>query len=198
MFYRPEEGHGLKYNPFKAIIAPRPIGWISSVSKSGIANLAPYSFFQAMQDSPPVLGFASAHKDASATAKDSIANIRDTGEFVVNIVSFDLKDAMNTSSAPVDADVDEFETAGLTKMAGSVVTAPCVAEAPISMECKLRDIVPLEHTDWVMGDVVGVHIKDEFLKDGILDVTRYRPLARLGYKDYSSVDEVFSLTRPTA
>jgi len=198
MFYRPEDGHGLKHSPFKAIVAPRPIGWISSISADGVANLAPYSFFQAMQDMPPVIGFASARKDSEGSRKDSLLNIQETGFFGVNVVSFALKDAMNISSAPVGFDVDEFETAGLTKTMGTVVATPLVAEAPVSLECKLRDIIPLEATHWVMGDVVGVHIKDEFVKDGILDVTAYRPIARLGYKDYSSTDDVFALDRPKA
>ncbi|MEM9717013.1 MAG: flavin reductase family protein [Pseudomonadota bacterium] len=199
MFYRTEDGHGLKYNPFKAIIAPRPIGWISTVGQNGVANLAPYSFFQAMQDTPPVIGFASARfKNGVVTDKDSIANIRQTKEFAVNIVSYDLRHAMNTSSAPVEIDIDEFETSGLTKMASQVVDVPLVAEAPVSLECRLRDIIALEATDWVMGDVVAVHINDDFIRDGMLDLAAYQPLARLGYKDYCKVDQIFELERPEA
>ncbi|MEO0344214.1 MAG: flavin reductase family protein [Pseudomonadota bacterium] len=199
MFYRPKDGHGLKFNPFKAIVAPRPIGWISSQDKNGVANLAPYSFFQALQDTPPVICYASArHKPGFETEKDSVANIRETEEFGVSIVSFDLRNAMNASSATLPREVDEFAAAGLKKMAGHVISAPLVEDAPISMECTLRDIIALDATDVVIGDIVGVHIKDTLLEDGILDITQYQPLARMGYKDYAVITEVFALERPKA
>ncbi|MEM9212152.1 MAG: flavin reductase family protein [Pseudomonadota bacterium] len=197
MFYRTEDGHGLKYNPFKAIIAPRPIGWISTADSEGHANLAPYSFFQAMQDTPPVIGFSSGHtKPGMDTAKDSITLIRETEVFGISIVPYALKDAMNVSSTPFERGVDEFERAGLEKIEAREIPVPLVKSAPISMECRLRDIIALDAADWVIGDVVAIHIDDAYIRDGLLDVTLYQPLARLGYKDYCKVDQIFELPRP--
>ena len=201
MFYRPNiDDHGLPHNPFKAIVSPRPIGWISSVDADGRANLAPYSFFNAVTDNPPMVMFSSTGaKPDQSYAKDSVANIRDTGEFVVNIVSMALKDQMNSSSGPHAAGVDEFEHAGIAKADCNIVTAPRMAASPASLECKLFKIVDLpgENNVMVLGEVVGVHLDDTVIVNGIFDVTRYTPLARLGYKDYTSVTDIFSLDRPT-
>lgn len=199
MFYQPENGHGLPHNPFKAIVSPRPIAWVSSRDTHGAANLAPYSFFNAVTDNPPQVIFASTGKKPDQLdSKDSVSNIRDTGEYCINIVATRLKDAMNTSSASLEKDVDEFALAGLTKAPCETIECSRVAEAPASLECKLSRIIQLDGPDnyLVLGRVTGVHIRDEFLKDGLLDVTAYQPLARLGYKDYSSVTEVFSLQQP--
>ncbi len=198
MFYRPEEGHGLPHNPFKAIVAPRPIGWISSVDEKGRVNLAPYSFFNAISDAPPMVMFSSQGVKGGGERKDSLANIRATGEFVVNIVSRELSDKMNLSSGAYEAGVDEFEIAGLTKAPSVTVTPPRVAEAPAALECRLWRVIDLpgENNAMVIGIVTGVHIDERHLKDGLLDVTSYQPLARLGYFDYAAVEEVFSLRRP--
>lgn len=200
MFYRPNiDDHGLPHNPFKAIISPRPIGWISTVDAQGRPNLAPYSFFNGVTDNPPMVMFASTGtKPDQAYAKDSVANIRETGEFVVNIVSLALTNQMNSSSASLAAGVDEFEHAGITKADCNIVKAPRVAASPASLECKLFKIVDLpgENNVMVLGEVVGVHLDDTVIVNGIFDVTRYTPLARLGYKDYTSVTEVFALDRP--
>lgn len=200
MFYQPQiDNHGLPHNPFKAIVSPRPIGWISTVDANGIANLAPYSFFNAIADTPPMVAFGSGGKKADqAFNKDSVANIRATGEFVVNIVSYALRDAMNASSASLPAGEDEFEAAGLEKAACNVVTAPRVAAAPAALECKLFKFVDLpgDNNVLVIGEVVGVHMDDSAIVDGIFDVTRFQPLARLGYHDYSVISDVISLKRP--
>ena len=198
MFYRPEDGHGLPHNPFKAIIAPRPIGWISSTDKDGRANLAPYSFFNGVTDNPPMVMFASTGlKETGEEIKDSVANIRDTGQFIVNIVSEELKDAMNISSGLYARGEDEFERAGLEKAQGQVVNVPFVKDSPAALECLLWKEVDLPKGGVVIfGEVKGVHLNDKFMRDGIFDVTNFRPLARLGYRDYSVVDNVFSLNRP--
>jgi len=200
MFYRPEDNdHGLPHNPFKAIVSPRPIGWISTVSADGIANLAPYSFFNALCDNPPMVMFASTgQKPDQPKGKDSLANIIATGEFAVNIVSYTLKDQMNASAASFPADVDEFEAAGLTKAAGKAIRAPHVAEAPAVLECRLYKIIDLPGASntMVIGEVVGVHMKDDFIVNGQFDVTKYRPLSRLGYMDYAAVENVFSIKKP--
>ena len=200
MFYRTDDPNKpLKHSPLKAIISPRPIGWISTVDKDGRANLAPYSFFNAVMDHPSMVMFTSAgRKEDRDFGKDSVSNIRDTGEFVVNVVSDDLKDQMNITSGNYGADVDEFEQAGLTKGACELVKAPRVAESPASLECKLFQIVDLPGDGNVMiiGTVVGIHLRDSAVRDGIFHVTDYNPVARLGYKDYATINEVYELIRP--
>lgn len=200
MFYRPGlDSHGLPHNPFKALVAPRPIGWISSLDARGRANLAPYSFFNAIADAPPMVMYSSTgRKTGQAEGKDTVANIRATREFVVNVVPLALRDAMNASSGAYPADLDEFERAGLTKAPSRVVAAPRVAEAPAALECRAWRIIrlPGETNVLVLGEVVGVHIDDAVLRDGMVDVTLYQPLARLGYREYAAVREVFALSRP--
>lgn len=204
MFYEPKEGHGLPHDPFKAIVVPRPIGWVSTLDTEGRANLAPYSFFNGCGDRPPMVMFAQTglKKPGGERTKDSIRNARETGEFACSIVSLALKDAMNVSTEAFDAGVDEFEQAGLTKGAGKAIAAPHVAEAPAVLECRTVQAIelPTWYDDWnntvVIGEVVGVHIRDEFLKDGILDVAAYRPIARMGYRDYTTVEEVWTMDRP--
>ncbi len=200
MFYRPGlDPHGLAHNPFKALVAPRPIGWISTLDAGGRPNLAPYSFFNALADSPPLVMYASnGRKTGADEAKDTLANLRATAEFVVNVVSFALRDAMNLSSAPYPAGDDEFARAGLTPAPCRVVAPPRVAEAPAALECRLWRVVDLpgEANAMAIGEVVGVHIDEAALADGRVDVTRFQPLARLGYRDYAAVREVFALDRP--
>ncbi len=204
MFYRPADGHGLPHDPFKAIVTPRPIGWISSLDAQGRANLAPYSFFNGCGDAPPMVMFAqTGRKSRPEAVKDSIANIRATGEFACNIVSEALKDAMNASSDTYPPEVDEFELAGLTKAPGIAIKAPHVAEAPAVLECRvvrILDDLPSwrEHAFNIMviGEVVGVRIRDECLRDGRLDVLTFNPVARLGYMDYTTVTDVWEMLRP--
>ena len=200
MFYRPDDPNKpLKHSPLKAIVSPRPIGWISTVDKDGNANLAPYSFFNAVMDNPPMVMFTSAgRKPDRDFGKDSVTNIRDTGEFVVNVVSDALKDAMNATSGAYEAGVDEFEVAGLTKAAGEMVSVPRVAESPAALECKVHQIIDLPGDGNVMiiGNVVGIHLDDSAVRDGMFHVTDYNPVARLGYKDYATINDVYELIRP--
>jgi len=182
-FYDPAEGHGLPHDPFKAIVAPRLIGWISTIDAEGRPNLAPYSFFGAFASSPAVIGFS------SEGYKDSIRNIEQTGEFVWNLASLPLAEQMNRSSASVAPEVDEFALAGLTAAAGRNVKAPHVAEAPAAIECRLLHVIRLQSLDggkmdnWLtLGQVVGVHIRQEFLKDGLFDTHAAQPLLRAGYR----------------
>ncbi len=199
MFYGTEENdHGHENDPFKALVAPRPIGWISSMSSNGVVNLAPYSFFNAMSDNPHYVVFGSAGR------KDSITNIVDTGEFVCNMATWELREKMNQSSAPVASGVDEFELAGLEKAACRNVSVPRVAASPVALECILNQVVTLKARDGkkvqsevIFGEVVGIHISDDVIVNGMLDISLIRPLARLGYMDYAIVEEVFPMKRPT-
>ncbi len=199
MFYRPEDGHGLPHNPFNAIITPRPIGWVSSRDAKGINNLAPYSFFNGVAYTPPQVMFATTGtKHDQDGGKDSIANIEATGVFCVNIVAFAHRDAMNASSAGLPKETDEFAHAGLTAVECETIACSRVADAPAALECTLTEIttLPGEANRVVFGEVTGVHLRDDCLKDGKFDVTTFQPLARLGYRDYSVVTELFSLNRP--
>lgn len=191
--------HNLPHDPFKALVGPRPIGWISSVGTDGSVNLAPYSYFNAISSNPHMVMFSSQGR------KDSLTNIEETGAFVCNLATYALRDAMNTTSAPVGHGVNEFELAGLT-MADSVsVSVPRVAEAPAALECRYIQTVELEGLDktptghWmIIGQVTGIHIDDAYLRDGLVDSRKMQLLARLGYMDYSAVDRTFSINRPTA
>lgn len=199
MFYIPANGHGLPHNPFNAIVSPRPIGWISTRGLDGQDNLAPYSFFNAVAYTPPQVMFASTGaKPDRGDTKDSVGNIRDTGVFCVNVVGFAQKDAMSRTSGPWPRGVDEFSDAGIARAECSVVGCSRVAESPAALECRLTQIVQLpgEANFVVFGEVVGVHLRDDCLVAGRFDVTRYQPLARSGYMDYSVVREVFEMTRP--
>lgn len=199
MFYRPEDGHGLPHNPFNAVVSPRPIGWISTRGSDGSENLAPYSFFNAVAYVPPQVMFASTSaKPDRGDTKDSVANIRDTGVFCVNIVEFAMKDAMNQTSGAWDKGVDEFDDAGIDRVACDTIACSRVAAAPAALECRLTQIVQLPGAAnfTVFGEVTGVHLRDDCLKDGMFDVLSYAPLARMGYKDYTTVHETFSLNRP--
>jgi flavin reductase (DIM6/NTAB) family NADH-FMN oxidoreductase RutF len=199
MFYDPRsEDHGLAHAPWTALVVPRPIGWISSLSPDGVANLAPYSFFNAVSSMPPFVMFSSAGR------KDSQTNIEATGEFVVNMAVAALKDALNLTSATFAPDVDEFDRAGLEKAPCRNVSVPRVAASPVALECVLNSVVPLTARDGtkarsevMFGEVVGIHIDDAVIEDGMLDITRIRPLSRLGYMDYAVIDEVFPIARPT-
>ncbi len=200
MFYDTEKNdHNLPYNPYKSIVVPRPIGWISSLDEQGSVNLAPYSQFNNLGYDPPYVMFSGSHKP-SGDMKDSVANILRTGEFVCNMATYELRKAVVKSAEYFPAYVDEMEAIGLTKEASRLVKPPRVAESPVHLECKLHNILVLpgyfhqNTTHVVVGQVVGVHIRDDALtSEGKLDIARLRPLARLGYQDYSSVTDVFSM-----
>lgn len=199
-FYEPAQGHGLPHDPFNAIVGPRPIGWISTRAASGILNLAPYSFFNAFNYTPPLIGFASIGR------KDTLRNIEETGEFAWNLATRPLADAMNASCAAAPPEVDEFQLAGLTPAASKVITVPRVAESPVSFECKCSQIIRLqgasgaETNTWlILGEVVGVHIARELLRDGIYDTAGSHTILRGGGPaDYFEItaDSLFRMTRP--
>jgi len=199
MFYEPGQRPSvLKHDPFKAIVSPRPIGWIGTKSREGVLNLAPYSFFAAIADRPPLVMFSSSGR------KDSQRNAEETGVFTTNLAGRALLNAMNLTSASAPAEIDEFELAGLTPVMGQLVDAPFVAEAYASLECRVVEVKPLKGLDGVesentmiIGQVVGVHIRDEAIKDGRFDMGLVRPLGRLGYMDYCDAGEVFELFRPS-
>ena len=190
MFYRPAEGHGLPHSPFNAIVAPRPIGWISTRGPLG-DNLAPYSFFNAVAYTPPQVIFA-------GDMKDSIRNIQDSGVFATNVVPESLWHQMNATSASLPRGVDEFGHAGIEKSDCTTIDCPRVTLSPATLECRLQQIVTLEGGEdfLVIGTVTGVHIRDEYLTEGRFDLTKVRPMARLGYKDYAVVTELLELSRP--
>ena len=199
MFYDPiSNQHGLRHDPFKALAVPRPIGWVSSVSREGHVNLAPYSFFNAVSDKPHYVVFG------SAGVKDSVNNIRETGEFVCSMATESLARAQNETSAAVARDVDEFDLAGLTKAASEIVKPPRVAQSPVAFECRLwktMDLPPVEPGGafgytLVLGFIVGIHIDDAYVKDGLVDTAAMKPLARLGYMDYAVVDAASKRTLP--
>ncbi|TCS64625.1 flavin reductase (DIM6/NTAB) family NADH-FMN oxidoreductase RutF [Primorskyibacter sedentarius] len=199
MFYDPRsEPHGLAHNPWTALVVPRPIGWVSTLSDSGDANLAPYSFFNAVSGNPPFVMFSSAGR------KDTQRNAETTGEFVVNMATAELMGAMNASSAVLGPEVDEFSLAGLEKAQCHNVSAPRVSASPVAIECVLNQVVTMTTRNGtraasqvIIGEVVGIHIADEVIVDGVLDIRKMRPLSRLGYMDYSVIDEVFAMDRPS-
>ena len=199
MFYRPEDGHGLPHNPFNALIVPRPIGWISSRGSDGVDNLAPYSFFNGVAYTPPQVMFATTgtKPDRDGT-KDSLANIRETGVFCVNVVAQAMTDAMNASSATLPAEQSEFDHAGLERVECETIGCARVAGPPAALECRMSRIVEIEgaHNAICIGTVTGIHLDDACLVDGKFDITLFRPLARLGYRDYAVVSEAFTLSRP--
>ncbi|WP_422368728.1 flavin reductase family protein [Pelagibius sp.] len=207
MFYDTRVGdHGLPHNPFKACVVPRPIGWITSVDEAGRVNLAPYSFFNGVAGDPPVVMFAPGGRKADGPpdgAKDSLANVERTGEFVCNVVTWDLREAMNQTSAPAPAGVNEAEVAGLEMIPSTLVAPPRVKASPIHMECTYLQTVDLPSDDptarnaVVFGQVIGLHIDEAVLTDGLVDMAKLKPIARLGYMDYTRVDEVFAMSRPS-
>ena len=200
MFYEPhKKNHGLPHDPFKAIVAPRPIGWITSMSAAGEINLAPYSYFNAVSTDPPMLMFA------SEGPKDSVAFIEETKEFVSNLATFELREQMNTTSAPFARGVDEMKQAGLEAAPSVLVKPPRVKASPCAMECKWLQTLRLSDIDGnptqryiVFGQVIGIHIDDRFIKDGLLDTAAMMPIARAGYHGYfvATPETYFSLRRP--
>jgi flavin reductase (DIM6/NTAB) family NADH-FMN oxidoreductase RutF len=198
--YQPANGHGLKHDPFNAIVGPRPIGWISTRDANGNVNLAPYSFFNAFNYHPPLIGFS------STSWKDTVGNIRETGEFVWNLATMDLAQAMNKTAASVPHEVDEFTLAGLTELPSTLVKPPRVAESPVSFECKLSQIIQLQGADgakaeaWLtIGEVVAIHIDKRLIKDGVYQTALAHPILRAGRRgDYFEVrpDAMFEMQRP--
>ncbi len=199
MFYTTDTNrHGLSHDPFKAIVSPRPIGWIGSKGRDGSINLAPYSFFNAVSDTPKLIMFS------SSGHKHSVRNVEESGVFTANLVSRNLVEQMNASSAPVEYGVNEFEIAGLTPRQGELVDAPYVAEAFAALECRVTQILrPVDidgkpaETWMVFGQVVGVHIDEAVIENGRIDMGRASPVARMGYLDYCDGGaDVFQLARP--
>ena len=200
MFYDTSKNdHGLPHNPFKAIVAPRPIGWITTMSLKGEINLAPYSFFNGITDKPPIVMFS------SEGAKDSVAFAEETKEFVCSLATFDLQDQMNGTSAPLPRGESEMKFTGLEPAPSRLVKPPRVAASPCALECKWLQTIRLHDVDGealdryvVLGQVVGIHIDERFLKDGLLDTAAMRPIARAGYRDYfvSTPETKFSIRRP--
>jgi flavin reductase (DIM6/NTAB) family NADH-FMN oxidoreductase RutF len=195
MFYNAlVNDHGLALDPYYALVVPRPIAWISTLSKSGKANLAPYSFYNTFSHDPSYLAFG------THVGKHTFANIAETGEFVVNMPTFALREAMNQTSTKQD--VEEFDYAGLTKASSRMVKPPRVAESPISLECRhfqtigLPDDQDVVENYMVIGRVVGIHIDDRFIKDGRVDVAAIGPMGRLGYAEYTTVDDLWKMRRP--
>lgn len=191
MFYRPADGHGLPHNPFNAIVTPRPIGWLSSTGSMG-DNLAPYSFFNAVAYTPPQVMFA------STGIKDSLLNIRETGVFAVNIVEAAMLDRMNQTSAALPRDADEFARAGVDREPCRTIPCPRVTGAPAVLECVVTQEVALKGRGnfMIVAEVTGIHLREDCVVDGRFDVTRFQPVARLGYRDYTIVREVFEVLRP--
>ena len=200
MFYEPDKrNHDLAGDPFKAIVAPRPIGWITSMDARGNVNLAPYSFFNGLNSRPALVMFGSEGR------KDSVSNIEETGEFVCNLATWDLREQMNATSAPFERGVNEMERAGLEAAPSNLVKPPRVKASPCALECKLIRIVSIDEAHGipsncqvVIGHVVGVHVDDRFIVDGRLDTAALKPIARCGYDQYAVVESLFAMTRPTA
>jgi flavin reductase (DIM6/NTAB) family NADH-FMN oxidoreductase RutF len=200
MFYDTRDGsRTLQHDPFKAIVAPRPIGWISSISAKGEVNLAPYSFFNGVHSKPNLVMFA------SESLKDSVANIRETGEFVCSLATWDLRDEMNITSAPLPRGENEMIRARLEPAPSRLVKPPRVAASPCALECKMTQMLQLQDIDGgevdgyvVFGRVIGVYIDDRFIKDGRLDTAAMKPIARCGYDEYALTERMFAMTRPTS
>jgi flavin reductase (DIM6/NTAB) family NADH-FMN oxidoreductase RutF len=202
MFYETNvNNHGLEHDPFKALVAPRPVGWVSTLSKNNEVNLAPYSYFNAVSDAPPMVMISSNQR------KDTLTNIEETGEFVCSLATYRLRDAMNMSSAVVDKSISEFDLATLASADSQLVAPPRVADSPAALECKLWKVLPIpkglsddgaSKHNLILGFVVGVYINDEYLSGGLFDSAKAGLIARMGYMDYCHVtpENTFSLNRP--
>ena len=207
MFYEPDKrNHGLPHDPFKALVVPRPIGWISSIDREGRPNLAPYSFFNGVSTDPPCVMFGPSTRPAGGAGeralKDSHRNAEHSGEFVLNLATFAQRDAMNASSAGLPAGDNEFVAAGLETLPSRLIKPPRVKGARVHLECVYLKTVDLPRSRRggenfiVIGQVIGIHIDDDLIVDGRVEIARARPIARLGYMDYCVVDEVFAIDRP--
>ena len=201
MFYEPKKGHPFKIDPYKALVFPRPIGWISSLSKKGIPNLAPYSYFNAVADEPPQVMFCSNGDSAYGGYKDSLANILSTKEFVVNFATANTRDAMNISSSNYEPNEDEFVVAKLKKRKSKLVKPPSVNDSPVNLECKLLKTLKLKTntkkiSTMVIGEIIGIYINNKFIKNGRIDSVSMRYVSRMGYSEYTTVSSKFNLRRP--
>ena len=201
MFYEPKKGHPFSIDPYKSLIFPRPIGWISSISKKGIANLAPFSYFNALADEPPQVMFAAAAPVKPLNKKDTLSNILVTKEFVVNFATTTTRKQMNLSSVEAPQDVDEFLLTKLKKRKSKLVRAPSVADSPVNLECKLLKTLKLKsttkkHTTMIIGEVIGIYIKDTFIQKGRVNSVAMRYVARMGYSEYTTVSSRFRMKRP--
>ena len=202
MYYETDKNdHGLPYNPIKALTVPRPIGWISTVSKDGIGNLAPFSFFNALSYNPPYVMISAGCKD-DGSKKDTVRNAEETGEFVFNLATWDTRQQMSDTSWIVDSDVDELAAVGLTAAPSKLVKPPRVAESPAHFECVHHDTIVLPGNSVeafhhvVIGRVVAVHIDDAYItEDGLVDTLKMKVIARLGYMDYTTVESIFSMKK---
>lgn len=202
MFYETKEHHGLPHDPFKSCVVPRPIGWLTTLGVDGVVNLAPFSFFNGMASEPPIVVVGINGRKPHGP-KDTLANCRETREFVFNMATWDLREAMNLTSAALPAEIDEMAVAGLTPAPSKLVKPPRVRESPINLECRVLRIVdlpcddPASTNNVVFGHVVGIHIDDSVLTDGRVDTAKIKPIARLGYMEYAVVEDVFEMRRPT-
>jgi flavin reductase (DIM6/NTAB) family NADH-FMN oxidoreductase RutF len=203
MYYETDKNnHGLRYNPLKACVVPRPIGWISTVDAGGVTNLAPFSFFNLLSYDPPFVMFSAGVHEADSGKKDTVANVEATGEFVYNMATWGQKDQMNESAWIIDRAVDEMAATGLEPVPSRLVRPPRVKGSPVQFECRLHQIItlpgnrPSADHQLVIGRVLAVHIDDAAVTaDGRIDVVKLRPIARLGYKDYISVQEIFEMEK---
>jgi flavin reductase (DIM6/NTAB) family NADH-FMN oxidoreductase RutF len=205
MFYDPRDDlrpAPLTHNPFNALVAPRPIGWISSIDRAGNVNLAPFSFFNAFSSDPPLVGFALGSKDARNTPKDTLYNVREVPEFVANLASYELREQVNLSSATYPRETNEFEQVGLVQAPSCLVRPPRVAAARAALECSVFQILELpkrpggRDRHLVIGEVVGIHIDDAVIENGIVMSSRLQQLSRLGYFEYDVVGDTFDIPRP--
>jgi flavin reductase (DIM6/NTAB) family NADH-FMN oxidoreductase RutF len=194
--------HGLLYNPLKSCVVPRPIGWLTTTSKTGAVNLAPFSFFNLLSYDPPFVLFSSGTHEADGGRKDTVVNIEETGEFVYNMATWAQRDQMNQTAMLIERGVDEMATAGLESLPSRIVRPPRVKGSPVHFECRLHKIIklpgnkPASEHHMVIGQVLAVHIEDAALtSDGRLDILKVRPIARLGYKDYTSIDSMFQMEK---
>ncbi len=205
MYWRTDEHHNLKHNPFSALVAPRPIGWISTFDTEGRPNVAPYSFFNAVSYLPPQLIFSvGARPEGEAPpVKDTLTNVERSGSFVANLVTWDLREAMNATSAECPPEVNEFELAGITAEDSQRVNAPRVKESPVNFECEMIQIIPTRSREGytpnmlVLGEVVGIQIDDSVIEDGLINYRKTQPISRLGYMaDYAATTDIFYMPRP--
>ena len=200
MFYQPKK-NPFSIDPYKSLIFPRPIGWISSIDKKGIVNLAPYSYFNAIADDPPQIMFVAGASDRSSQKKDTLTNIMSTKEFVVNFATTATREQMNLSSKDIDKDDDEFVLTKLKKRKSRLVKVPSVANSPVNLECKLLKSIKLKSSSrkfstMVMGEVIGIYIKDSFIVKGRVNSAAMRYVARMGYSEYTTVSSKFKMKRP--
>jgi flavin reductase (DIM6/NTAB) family NADH-FMN oxidoreductase RutF len=202
MFYDARKGHGLIHDPFYALVVPRPIGWITSISVDGVVNLAPFSFYNGCGTAPPQVMFHNSSGMTDGRMKDSLTNVEQTGEFVVNLVTWELREQMNETARHVASSVDEMAMAGLETESSILVKPPRVKASPVHLECRYFRTVEMlsdraEFLNFIVfGEVVGVHISDAIMTDGMVDASKFRPIARMGYMDYSVVDNSFTMPKP--